>query len=72
MRLLMMWLSKSEDEWSWDLLTSLWRWNFMGMRLAMASIPSIGEVLNAPNIQMAALLYIFSKIFIGYERRALL
>jgi len=72
MRLLMMWLSGSEDEWSWDLLASLWRWNFMGMRPVMASIPSVGEVLNAPNIQMAALLCIFPKIFIGYERGALL
>ena len=44
----------------------------MGMRPVMASIPSVSEVLNAPNIQMAALLCIFPKIFIGYERGALL
>jgi len=44
----------------------------MGMRPAMASIPSIGEVLNAPNIQMVALLCIFPKIFTEYKREALL
>jgi len=42
------------------------------MILAMASIPSEGEVLNAPKIQMAALLYILLSIFMWYEIRALL
>jgi len=44
----------------------------MGIILAIASIPSIGEVLNAPKIQMAALLCILPKIFMWYERGALL
>jgi len=35
----------------------------MGISPAMASIPSIGEVLKAPRIQMAALLWIFPNIF---------
>jgi len=44
----------------------------MGIRPVMASSPSVGDVLNAPSIQMAALLYIFPRIFMGYERGALL
>jgi len=44
----------------------------MGMRPAIASIPLVGEVLNAPRIQIVALLCIFPNIFKGYERGALL
>jgi len=44
----------------------------MGIILAIASMPSIDKVLNAPEIQMVALLYILPSIFIWYERRALL
>ena len=44
----------------------------MGMRPAIASIPLVGDVLNASRIQMAALLCIFPNIFKGYERGALL
>jgi len=44
----------------------------MGMRPAIASSPSVGDVLKAPRIQMAALLCIFSSIFKEYERGALL
>ena len=44
----------------------------MGMSPAIASSPSVGDVLNAPSIQMAALLCIFPRVFIGYERGALL
>jgi len=35
----------------------------MGIILAIASMPSVGEVLNAPEIQMVALLCILPKIF---------
>ena len=38
----------------------------------MASIPSNGNVLKAPKIQMAALLYILSKILMWYNKGALL
>ena len=44
----------------------------MGIRPVMASSPSIGDVLKAPSIQIVALLYIFPRIFMGYERSALL
>jgi len=44
----------------------------MGIILAIASMPSIDEVLNALEIQMVALLCILSSIFIWYEREALL
>ena len=44
----------------------------MGIRPAMASSPSVGNVLKAPSIQMVALLCIFPRIFMGYERGALL
>jgi len=42
------------------------------MRPAMALKLSVGDVLKAFNIQMVALLCIFPRIFIGYNRRALL
>jgi len=44
----------------------------MGIILAIASIPSVGEVLNVSKIQIVAFLCILSKIFIWYEREALL
>jgi len=44
----------------------------MGIRLVIASSPSVGDVLKAPRIQMTALLCIFPSIFKGYERGALL
>ena len=72
MRVLMRWFSGRKAEQSWDLLMSLWRWDFMGIRPVMASSPSVGDILKAPSIQMAALLYIFPRIFMGYERGALL
>ena len=42
------------------------------MSPAIASSPSVGNVLNASSIQMVALLCIFPRIFMGYERGALL
>jgi len=44
----------------------------MGMRPAMASRPFVGNVLKAPSIQIVALLCIFLRIFMGYDRGALL
>ena len=44
----------------------------MGISLAMASRPSIGKVLKTPKIQMAALLCIFPRIFMEYDKGALL
>ena len=38
----------------------------------IASSPSIGDVLKALSIQMVALLCIFLRIFMEYERGALL
>ena len=42
------------------------------MSPVIASSPSVGNVLKAPRIQMAALLCIFLRIFKGYKREALL
>jgi len=44
----------------------------MGIRPAIALRLSVGNVLKAPSIQMAALLCIFPRIFMGYDRGALL
>ena len=44
----------------------------MGMRPAMALRPSVGDVLKASSIQIVALLCIFPRIFMGYDRGTLL
>ena len=44
----------------------------MGIKPTIALIPSNGDVLNASKIQIAALLCILPKIFIWYDRGALL
>jgi len=72
MRLLRMWLIGSLKGQICDLLAIFCRWNFIGIIPVMASIPSEGEDLKAPKIQMAALLCILSRIFIWYDNRALL
>jgi len=64
MRFLKMWLFGSLKGRICDLLASFWRWNLIGMIPAMASIPSDSNVLKAPKIQMATLLYILFRIFI--------
>jgi len=40
----------------------------MGIKPAIASRPSNGDVLKVPRIQIVALLCILPKIFIWYER----
>ena len=72
MKDLMMWLDGNERGQSWDLLVSFYRWNLMEIIPMIASMPSVGEVLNAPKIQIVALLCILPKIFMWYERGALL
>ena len=64
MRFLKMWLIGSLKDWICDLLAIFYRWNFIGIIPAMASIPSKGKVLKAPKIQMVALLCILLRIFI--------
>jgi len=44
----------------------------IGIIPAIALIPLVGDVLEAPKIQIAALLCIFPNIFMWYERGALL
>ena len=44
----------------------------MGISPMMASSPFVDNVLKASSIQMSALLCIFPRIFMGYERGALL
>jgi len=72
MRLLRMWLIGSLKGRICDLLAIFCRWNFIGIIPVMASIPSEGEDLKAPKIQMAALLCILSRIFMWYDNGALL
>ena len=62
-RLLSKWLGGSLREWISDLLAIFWRWNLIRIIPAMASIPMEGEVLNAPKIQIAALLCILLRVF---------
>ena len=69
---LRMWFSGTLKEQIRDLLAIFWRWNLIGMRPASASMPSRGDILNALNIQMAALLCILLRIFIWYDTGALL
>ena len=40
----------------------------MEMSPAIALSSSVDDILNAPSIQMVALLCIFPRIFMGYER----
>jgi len=44
----------------------------MGIIPAIALMPSVDEVLNAPKIQIAALLCILPKIFMWYKKEALI
>jgi len=57
------WLSGSLKGHMSDLLEIFWRWNLIGMRPASASMPSRGDVLKAPRIQVAALLCILLRTF---------
>ena len=67
-----MWLFERAWALSCNLLLCFWRWRWIGIRPAIALIPKDGDVLNAPSIQKAALLYIFLKTFRGYNTGALL
>ena len=49
---------------------SFCRWDLMGMRPASTLISSVGEVLNTPSIQMAALLCILPRALRGYDSGA--
>jgi len=51
----MVWLDGMVEYLSSALPASLWRWRWTGVRLAMPSIPSEGDVLKAPVIHKAAL-----------------
>ena len=63
MREHMRWLGNSLCTHSYDLLPSFWKCSLMGMSPVMASIPYERNVLKAPRIHIAALLYIFPKAF---------
>ena len=55
---------------SCDLPLSFCRWDLMGIRSASASIPFVGEVLNAPSIQIIALLFILPRALSEYDSGA--
>ena len=57
------WLGSSLCTQSCNLLPSFWIWSLIGISSAMASIPYKGDVLKAPRIHIAALLYIFPRAF---------
>jgi len=44
--------------------------DLMGIRPASTSMPSVGEVLKAPKIQMATLLCILLRALKGYDKEA--
>ena len=64
MRFLKIWLVGSLKGRICDLLVIFWRWNLIGMIPVIASMPSDGDVLKVPRIQMAARLCILFRIFI--------
>ena len=68
---LRIWLAERAWALSWDLLLSFWRCKWIGMRPAMASIPTNRAVLNASTIHKAARLWSFPNDFKRYERGAL-
>jgi len=64
------WLVGRDITCSCNLPLSFCRWDLMDIRPTSASIPSIGEVLNAPSIQMAALLCILPRVLSEYDNGA--
>ena len=68
---LRMWLAGREWALNWDLLLSFCRCKWIGISPAIASMPYEGNVLNAPNIQIAVLLWSFPKVFREYDRGTL-
>ena len=66
----MIWLDGRDNMQSCNLPPSFCKWALIGIRPMIASIPSIGEVLNAPRIHMAALLCILPRVLRGYDKGA--
>ena len=59
------WFDGTEWAQSCDLPLSFLKWRLIGIRPMIASTPDDREVLNAPRIQIAALLCIFPNCFKG-------
>ena len=68
---LMIWLAGRVWPLSCDLPLSFWRWRQIGIRPVITSILYEGDILNAPRIHMAALLWSLPSEFKGYESGAL-
>ena len=66
------WLAGRECALSCDLSLSFYKCKWISIRPAIASMPNDGDVLKAPTIYKAALLWSFPSIFKGYDREALL
>jgi len=64
------WLVGRDIAYSCNLSLSFYRWDLMDIRPASTSIPSIREVLNAPSIQIAALLCIWPRVLSEYDNGA--
>ena len=71
-KFLTMWFSGSLKGQISEHLASFCRWNLIGMIPTIASISSDGDVLKAPKIQIAALLYILFNNFMWYAMGTLL
>ena len=66
----MIWFVESAKAHSYTLPPSFLRWSLMGIRPVIVLIPSCRDILNAPNIHIATLLYIFPKALSGYASSA--
>ena len=66
-----MWLSGRACTLSWNLPLSFYKYKWIGIRPAIASMLADRAVLNASLIHKVACLWSFPKIFNGYIRRAL-
>jgi len=68
---LRIWLAGRVCDLNWDLLLSFCRCNWIRMTPAIVSMLYDGDVLNASNIHIAALLWSFPKVFREYKRGVL-
>jgi len=69
---LIIWFDNKECALSWDLLLSFWRWRWIGIRLAIVSIPDMENVQKAPEIYKTTLLCIFLSSLKEYANNTLL
>ena len=69
---LIMWFNRRKWALRKNLPQSFWRWRWISIKLAMASIPDVEDMWNASKTHRAALHCIFLSSLRGYVSRALL